>query len=92
MIIATIYRTDAEQVAKDGPVAFRDMVFSGKFIGEDGVRSYCESLCRDNGIINPWIKIVEATERQAANYAAKENLEMRALAGLPPITATPEVP
>jgi len=62
MITANIYRTDAAQVAKDGPVAFRDMVFSGKFIGEDGVRSYCESLARDNDIINPDIQIATNLE------------------------------
>lgn len=57
MIIANVYRTDAAQVAECGEVAFRDMVFSGKFIGEDGIRTYCESLARDNGIISPRIDI-----------------------------------
>lgn len=57
MIIANVYRTNAAQIAQDGEVAFRDMVFSGKFIGEDGIRLHCESLARDNGIIEPRIVI-----------------------------------
>lgn len=61
MIIANVYRTESSQVAQFGERAFCDMVFSGKFVGEEGVRAHCESLARDNGIIAPRIEItVEA--------------------------------
>lgn len=62
MIIANVYRTDSAQVAQHGERAFCDMVFSGKQYGPDAILIYCQSLARDNDIINPRIEIVETAE------------------------------
>ncbi|WP_036041582.1 hypothetical protein [Bradyrhizobium yuanmingense] len=58
MITANVYRTEASQVAQFGERAFCDMQFSGKQYGEDAIRMYCESLARENDIIDPRIEII----------------------------------
>lgn len=54
-ITASILRTDAGQIARDGANAFVGMTFNNA--SEAQVRSYCEQLAENDGIVNPSIVI-----------------------------------
>ena len=57
MVSASVYRTDANQVARDGKRAFGEMRFNANNVSEAQARCYCRALAERDGIINPRIEV-----------------------------------
>lgn len=55
MITASINRTEPQQVAEMGRVAWADMKFNESHVSVEAVAEHCKSLAKSDGIVNPEI-------------------------------------
>ena len=60
MITASIYRTDPDQVKRDGAPAWQNMNFTASHTSVESIRDYCHTLAARAGIKNPKIIIEES--------------------------------